>query len=75
MSDEKGSAMSTTTYGVQGMTCEHCVRSVSAEVAKIPGVTDVAVDLAGGTLTVTGDGVTTDELRAAVDEAGYSLMA
>ena len=75
MTDEKGSAMATTTYGVEGMTCEHCVRSVSEEVAKIPGVTEVSVDLEGGTVTVTGNDVAIDELRAAIDEAGYSLVA
>ena len=67
--------MTTTTYGVEGMTCEHCVHAVTAEVAKIPGVTDVAVDLAGGTVTVTGDDVPLDAVRAAVDEAGYTLVA
>ena len=45
--------MQTKTYTVNGMTCGHCVNSVDAEVGRIPGVTDVQVDLAGGTVTVT----------------------
>ena len=36
----------TSTYAVAGMTCEHCVRSVTEEVSEVPGVTAVEVDLA-----------------------------
>ncbi|MGI9120488.1 MAG: heavy metal translocating P-type ATPase [Acidimicrobiales bacterium] len=43
----------TTIYTVVGMTCGHCVSSVSTEMAKLPGVSDVAVELASGALTVT----------------------
>jgi copper chaperone len=66
--------MSTATYTVTGMTCEHCVRSVSEEVAALPGVTAVDVDLASGGLTVTSDApVEEADVRAAVEEAGYEL--
>ena len=65
--------MSTNTYTVTGMTCGHCVASVTEEVREIPGVSDVDVQLEGGTLTVTGDDVTEDAVRAAVEEAGYQL--
>jgi copper chaperone len=60
-------------YSVTGMTCEHCVNAVTSEVSRIDGVESVAVDLAAGTVTVTGDGYTDSQIRAAVDEAGYSL--
>lgn len=67
--------MVTTTYQVQGMTCGHCVNSVSTEVSAIPGVTDVQVDLASGRVTVTSESpLDTDTVRAAVDEAGYDLV-
>ncbi|MEV4540708.1 copper ion binding protein [Micromonospora echinaurantiaca] len=67
--------MVTTTYQVQGMTCGHCVSSVSAEVGAVPGVTDVQVDLATGQVTVTSEQpLDTDTVRAAVDEAGYDLV-
>ncbi|SCL56677.1 copper ion binding protein [Micromonospora citrea] len=67
--------MVTTTYQVQGMTCGHCVSSVSAEVGAIPGVSDVQVDLAAGKVTVTSESpLDTDTVRAAVDEAGYDLV-
>ena len=63
----------TSTYGVAGMTCEHCVRSVTEEVSEVPGVTAVDVDLAGGRLTVTG-AADDDAIRAAVAEAGYQVV-
>jgi len=66
--------VATNTYTVTGMTCAHCVGSVSSEVTKIPGVTDVQVDLASGRLTVTSDQpVEESAVAAAVDEAGYEL--
>ncbi|HEU5008781.1 MAG TPA: copper ion binding protein [Jatrophihabitantaceae bacterium] len=63
----------TKTYNVTGMTCQHCVNAVSDEVGKLAGVEAVDVDLAAGTVTVTGD-VGDDAVRAAVDEAGYELV-
>ncbi|WFE30682.1 heavy-metal-associated domain-containing protein [Solwaraspora sp. WMMD791] len=69
--------MATQTHTVTGMTCSHCVNSVSAEAGAIPGVTDVTdvqVDLASGTVTVTSDQpVDETAVAAAVDEAGYEL--
>ena len=68
--------MTTTTYVVKGMTCGHCVNSVSTEIAKLPDVTDVAVDLDTGKVIVTSDTpLDVDAVRAAVDEAGYELVA
>jgi copper chaperone CopZ len=66
--------MTTTSWTVTGMTCEHCVRAVTEEVAAVAGVTDVDVDLASGGLTVTSDApVDEGAVRAAVEEAGYEL--
>jgi copper chaperone len=65
----------TTTYAVEGMTCEHCVRSVTEEVSEVAGVASVAVDLTSGRLVVEGSGVDDAAVRAAVDEAGYSVAA
>jgi copper ion binding protein len=68
--------MTTTTYTVTGMTCGHCVSSVSAEVGALPGVSEVDVDLATGAVTVTSEQpLQLDAVRAAVDEAGYQLAA
>jgi copper chaperone len=61
-------------YTVTGMTCEHCVASVTEEVQEIEGVTAVAVDLSSGALAVTAERDVTDaEVRSAVEEAGYQL--
>ena len=61
------------TYTVIGMTCGHCVSSVSDEVGAIPGVEAVDVDLATGALSVTSAGAVDVAVRAAVEEAGYVL--
>jgi copper chaperone len=64
----------TETYAVAGMTCGHCVQAVTEELIRLPGVRDVRVDLTSGQVTVQSDGlVPLDEVRAAVDEAGYAL--
>ena len=66
--------MSETTYTVTGMTCEHCVRSVTEEISEIDGVSDVVVDLPTGAVTVTCVRPIDDaDVRAAVEEAGYRL--
>jgi copper chaperone len=66
--------MSTASYTVVGMTCGHCVTSVTEEVSQLPGVTAVDVDLASGGLTVTSDApVDESAVRAAVEEAGYEV--
>lgn len=66
--------MNTETYQVVGMTCDHCVRSVTQEVGALDGVTAVEVDLATGKVTVTSaqplDGA---QVREAVEEAGYEV--
>lgn len=65
---------STATFTVSGMTCEHCVASVTEEVAEVDGVTDVRVDLATGRLDVAGDRPVADaDVQAAVEEAGYRI--
>lgn len=63
-------------YTVEGMTCGHCVASVTEEVKLIPGVTDVSVVLDGGRLTVTSDApVDFDRIVEAVAEAGDYTLA
>ena len=71
--------MSTTaTYTVRGMTCGHCVASVTEELEGVDSVQDVAVELESGTVTVT---VTSESpldaatVKAAVEEAGFELVS
>ncbi|MBL6632870.1 MAG: heavy-metal-associated domain-containing protein [Thermoleophilia bacterium] len=60
------------TYRVEGMTCDHCRAAVENHVGAVPGVTAVAVDLATGTVLVEGD--PEDRLvRDAIVEAGYAV--
>ncbi len=64
----------TTTYTVTGMTCGHCAQAVTTELTALDGVDDVRVDVAGGAVTVTSAApLPVDDVRAAVDEAGYEL--
>jgi copper chaperone CopZ len=66
--------ITTATYSVSGMTCDHCVRAVTTELVLVPGVRSVDVDLEEGAVTVTSDGpLDLEQVREAVDEAGYSL--
>jgi copper chaperone CopZ len=62
------------TYRVVGMTCEHCVAAVSAEVGELPGVSAVEVKLAGGELVVRGADMRDEAVRGAVEAAGYGLI-
>lgn len=65
----------TETYTVSGMTCGHCVNAVTDELTRLPGVRSVQVDLATGKVDVESDGpLPLDEVRNAVDEAGYELV-
>ena len=62
------------TYTVTGMTCGHCVASVTEEVQEIPGIEDVDVVLETGSLTITSSELVDDAaVRTAVEEAGYHL--
>jgi len=73
--------MSTTTatFSVTGMTCSHCVAAVTEEVSRLAGVSSVDVDLnAGGDSRVTVTSAAplpVEAVRAAVDEAGYTLAS
>jgi copper chaperone CopZ len=67
--------METLNLTVSGMSCDHCATAIRGEVGKLPGVTKIEVDVAGGTVTVSGDALPgPDSLRAAVEEAGYEVV-
>lgn len=66
-----------TELSVTGMTCQHCVASVTEELSELPGVQNVSVALVvGGASTVTVESETPlfeDDLQTAITEAGYAL--
>jgi copper chaperone len=66
--------MTTTTYAVTGMTCEHCVNAVTSELSSIDGVSAVTIELVPGgssKVTVASTGpLPADAVSAALDEAG-----
>ena len=65
---------STETFAVVGMSCQHCIDAVTAEVGRIAGVEQVDVDLAAGRVRVTsGAPLDLAAVREAVDEAGFEL--
>lgn len=66
--------MSTFEGTVIGMTCGHCVASVTEEVEEIPGVESVEVVLETGSLSVTSaEPIAREAIASAVTEAGYEL--
>ena len=67
--------MTTTTLPVKGMTCGGCVNSVTKALKGVEGVHDVEVSLEKHQATVTFDEakVSTDQLKEAVEDAGYDV--
>jgi cation-transporting P-type ATPase A/B/Cu+-exporting ATPase len=70
--------VTTTSYKVTGMSCEHCANAVTSELSSLDGVTTVTVDLVpGGLSLVTATSVrplADDAVAAALDQAGdYTL--
>ncbi len=68
--------LNTETVTVTGMTCGHCVASVTEEISEIDGVQDVSVDLPTGAVTITSSQpLDPASVRTAVEEAGYCLTS
>lgn len=68
-------ASTTSTWTIAGMTCQHCVASVTEEIGEVDGVSEVVVDLPSGVATVTSSTpLDAAVIRAAVEEAGYTLV-
>ena len=67
--------MSELIFSVPGMTCGHCEAAVKSEVGNVAGVAGVVVDLDTKLVTVTGSAIDRDAVVAAIDEAGYEVVA
>ena len=62
-------------YTVRGMTCQHCAASVTGQLSHVDGVTDVAVNLRTGLVTVASASELSHHLvETAVAHAGYQLV-
>jgi len=66
----------TAALNVNGMTCGHCKATVEKAVSAVDGVSEVAVDLAAKTVTVSYDPDKTGEanLKRAIEDQGYSVL-
>ncbi|UKF32443.1 heavy-metal-associated domain-containing protein [Clavibacter phaseoli] len=71
------SSQITSAFGVTGMTCAHCVSTVTQALEEIPGVDEVRVSLAAGgtsTVDVVGAGsIDPAVVAATIERAGYTL--
>jgi len=62
-------------YTVSGMNCGHCAQSVTEEIATLPGVAEVDVDVPAGRVLVRAEAaLAEDDVRTAVAEAGFTYV-
>jgi copper chaperone len=68
--------MEVRSIAVTGMSCDHCANAVRAELGKLPGVAEVDVDVAAGTVQISAGQMPADQaLREAIEEAGYEFAS
>jgi copper chaperone len=67
--------MTDATFNVPNMSCGHCKAAVEGELNRLSGVERSNADLEKGTVEVSYDEgqVTTEELKGAIEEAGYTV--
>jgi copper chaperone len=65
------------TLSVEGMSCAHCKAAVEGELKALPGIEKANADIAMGTVEVRYDegAVSTEDLKGAIEEAGYTVAA
>jgi copper chaperone len=65
------------TLKISGMTCDHCVKTVEKSLQALKGVSRVHVDLAAQKVEVaySPEAVTLDQIKKAITEAGYPVIA
>ncbi|MPN04992.1 Copper chaperone CopZ [bioreactor metagenome] len=68
--------METTIMKVDGMSCEHCVKTVKNAVGALPGVQGVTVDLKAKTVTVEHDpsAAPVDKIKVEIEDQGYEIV-
>jgi copper chaperone len=68
-------AMTTATYTVPGISCNHCKHAIEGEVAQVTGVSSVEVNVEAKTVTVVAEPLDEQAIVHAIDEAGYEVAA
>jgi copper chaperone len=68
--------MKTTIMNIEGMSCQHCVQSVTDAIKKLQGVSEVDVNLESKTATVKYDEsvLSTSDLSTAVENQGFDVV-
>ncbi|MGC8809946.1 MAG: heavy-metal-associated domain-containing protein [bacterium] len=60
---------------IKGMTCQHCVLSVTKALATIPGLKNIQVDLQRGEATYENfTNVSREVIKQAIEDAGYKVV-
>lgn len=67
--------MTERTYTINGMTCNHCVMSLRKELAQVEGLEVLNVGIGSATVAMDDARVSDEQLRAAVERAGFSVAA
>jgi len=62
-----------TTIRIKGMSCQHCVASVTKALEELPGVSSVSVNLAEGTAVFEGS-VDRAAVREAIEKTGFEVI-
>ena len=60
---------------IEGMTCRHCVNAVEGALKALPGVEVEEVAIGRARVTYEQNEVAPDDLREAVEDAGYTLQS
>ncbi len=65
-----------TVFKVEGMSCEHCVKTITKAVGGLDGVAGVSADLRAGTVSVEHDinKADAERIRAEIIEQGYDVI-
>jgi len=61
------------TVKIKGMSCQHCVNSTKEALEKIPGVSDVKVNLEKGEATYQGE-VDAKVIKEAISKIGFEVV-
>lgn len=74
ITDERKEKIMTKSIVIEGMMCGHCTSHVQKALSAMEGATNVTVDLATKTATLTVDGITDEELIKVITDEGYKVI-